>query len=86
MAADVPARWIAKTTQIGIKIAKQIFQITFSGVQCVDASEIAEEALADLDFYLEMEPENWQLMLENIKSNGHTDLGYTLNTLDLFCC
>jgi len=73
----------ALEAEVGIKIGDQIFQISFTGEQCVSTSIINDEALIDLDFYLEMEPENWQLMLENIKSNGHADLDYTLNTLDL---
>jgi hypothetical protein len=73
----------ALEAEVGIKIGDQIFQISFTGKQCVNTSVISDAALIDLDFYLEMEPENWQLMLENIKSNGHADLAYTLNTLDL---
>ena len=68
---------------IGIRTGDRVFQLTFAGVQCVKAIEISDEALVDVDFYLEMEPENWQLMIENIKVNDHADLDYTLNTLDL---
>ena len=32
---------------------------------------------------MDMAAPEWRAMLENIRKNGHADLGYTLNTLDL---
>lgn len=67
----------------GMKIGKTIFVLTFEGFECTRAVKTTESALDDVDFYLDMEPSKWRAMIENIKHNGHADLEYTLNTLDL---
>lgn len=68
---------------IGIKVGDEIFRLTFEGRDCVAADNIDALQLDALDFYLDMEPEAWQAMIENIKVYGHASLDYTLNTLDL---
>ncbi len=69
--------------EIGLKIGTEAFQLSFEGPDCTRAENIDEMKLAELDFYLEMEPEAWRSMLENIKVYGHASLDHTLNTLDL---
>ena len=67
----------------GFKIADRVFLLTFEGVQCSAAAEADEEALDDVDFYLEMAAEDWRDMVANIAANKGADLHHTLNTLDL---
>ena len=68
---------------VGVKSGDQVFQITFEAFECVGAKEISESDLRDVDFWLELPPEGWRELLENIKQNGAADLQHTLNTIDL---
>ncbi len=68
---------------MGAKVGDRHFLVTFEGVECTGAREIDAEALATVDFYLDMPVADWRAMIENIATHGHADLGYTLNTLDL---
>ena len=68
---------------VGIKVGDRMFRMTFDVFEITDIREISFDDLRDLDFYLEMEPERWQAMLESIKENDGAGLDYTLNTLDL---
>lgn len=68
---------------VGIKVGERNFQVIFEGLECIDAREIEDAGLADMDFYLELQPDEWREMIENIKANGSAGLDYTLNTLDL---
>ena len=67
----------------GIKVGKHVFVLTFEGFECTDAQKASLRDLDEVDFYMDMGALEWQAMLENIRKNGHADLGYTLNTLDL---
>jgi hypothetical protein len=68
---------------VGIKVGDRMFRMTFDVFEISDIREIEFDDLRDLDFYLEMEPERWQTMIESIKENDGAGLEYTLNTLDL---
>jgi hypothetical protein len=68
---------------MGAKIGARNFLITFEGTECAGAREIDAAELASVDFYLDMPATQWRAMIDNIAANGHADLGYTLNTLDL---
>ena len=68
---------------VGFKVGDRAFLTTFEGFECTDAQEVDGGALDAADFFLDMPAERWQAMIENIKANGHADLHYTLNTLDL---
>lgn len=68
---------------MGVKVGSEVYLVRFEGLESTHASKITEQQLADVDFYLEMEFEEWREMILNIKQNGTADLGYTLNTLDL---
>tara|TARA_B100000676_G_scaffold305721_1_gene360507 strand:+ start:95 stop:526 length:432 start_codon:yes stop_codon:yes gene_type:complete len=70
-------------TRFGIVVGKQYFRIVMEGLECTSATSIRKKDLAELDFYLEMEPALWRGMIENIAENGSANLDYTLNTLDL---
>lgn len=67
----------------GMKIGKDIFVLTFEGFECIQAVKTDKSGLDTVDFFLDMAPGEWRAMLENILENGHADLEYTLNTLDL---
>lgn len=67
----------------GFKIADRIFVLTFDGVECSAAAEGDDEALDDVDFYLDMSDDDWRDMVANIAANDGADLHHTLNTLDL---
>jgi hypothetical protein len=68
---------------IGLKVAERAFRLTFDVFEIKDIREISADELRDVDFYLEMEPERWQAMLDNIREHGHAEGGFTLNSLDL---
>ena len=68
---------------IGIKVHPEVFILTFRAFQCETIVTGSEDDLFEVDFYLSMEPAQWQEMLENIKAHDGADLGQTLNTLDL---
>ncbi len=67
----------------GMKVGERVFVLTFEGVECSKAIEADDAALDDVDFYLDMSPDDWRDMVSNIAENGHADLHHTLNTLDL---
>lgn len=70
-------------TTFGAKIGDQVFQLVMEGLECTSVSEISERDLDNLDFYIEMDLDEWETMIENIKENDGADLDWTLNTLDL---
>lgn len=68
---------------MGVKVGDKAYLIVFEGMECAEAREVDIPALADADFYLNMEYAEWRDMLANIKANNGADLDYTLNTLDM---
>jgi hypothetical protein len=70
-------------TTFGIKAFSEVFIVTFRAFQCEAIRAGTDDDLFEVDFTLEMEPDQWQEMIENIKENGAADLNHTLNTLDL---
>ena len=69
--------------RVGVRVGDQTFLLAFEGFDCVSASAITEADLESTDFYLDMEPDDWEDMLTNIQENGSADFDYTLNTIDL---
>ena len=70
-------------TTFGVKVGGDIFELVMEGLECTSARRIDAGSLKNVDFYLDMEPEEWRQMIENIKENDGADLDWTLNTLDL---
>lgn len=68
---------------VGLKVGDRLFGLTFDVFSIRDIREINEGELRDLDFYLDMTPDQWRAMLDDIRSNGHAGLNQTLNTIDL---
>ena len=67
----------------GMKVGKDVFVLTFEGVECTEAVKADDAALDDVDFYLDMPPADWREMISNIHTNNGADRHHTLNTLDL---
>jgi len=70
-------------TVTGVRVGNKIYEITFEAFECTGAREVNENALRDMDFWLEAPYDVWKDMLENIKKHGAADLSHTLNTIDL---
>lgn len=70
-------------TTMGVKVGDRAFRLTFEAFACEELSEVGVEGLGELDFYLEMSPEEWRELLENIGARGAADGEHSLNTLDL---
>jgi hypothetical protein len=68
---------------VGVKVGGKIYELTFEAFECTNVREVNENALRDMDFWMEQPYDAWKEMLENIKQNGHADLSHTLNTVDL---
>jgi hypothetical protein len=68
---------------VGMIFDDQIFLLKFAGYDCESVNEIQWSELDDADFYLEMHPDDWVEMVENIQQNGTADMDHTLNTLDM---
>ena len=68
---------------VGLKIGKEIYVLVFEGFECSSVREAGEDDLYEADFYLEMTPDEWREMLENIAENDSADLDHSLNSLDL---
>jgi hypothetical protein len=66
-----------------VKIGRRSFLIAFEGADCAEVDEIDDAALAEVDFYLEMPPADWQAMIEDIAAHDGASLQCTLNSLDL---
>ena len=70
-------------TTVGVKIGERVFTLEFDAFECAAVSEAEERDLLDVDFYLDMPPEEWREMLSNIAANDGADSEHTLNTLDV---
>lgn len=68
---------------VAFKVGPRQYQANFDVLDIHDIKEIEEDDLRDVDFVVEMEPDTWRQMLEDIKKNGHATQDWTLNTLDL---
>ena len=68
---------------VGLRINSQTYFLKFEGFECTSADCCTDQMLSNADFVLDMPYTDWQAMIENIRDNGHADLGFTLNTLDL---
>ena len=68
---------------MGVRVGNDAFLVTFEGEECNGGVAAKSADLANADFNLEMPRAAWKAMLQDISSNGHATLDYTLNTLDL---
>ena len=68
---------------MGVKVGDSVFVITFEAFQCQAVRAGNEYDLINVDFFIEMAPDAWRAMLENIKANGGAEAGQTLVSLDM---
>ncbi len=68
---------------MGVKVASEVFVLTFEAFECRSVRAGNEYDLINVDFFIEMEPDAWRTMLENIKANGAAEAGQTLVSLDM---
>lgn len=68
---------------MGVKVADKVFVVTFEAFECRSVRAGNEYDLINVDFFIEMEPDAWRTMLENIKANGAAEAGQTLVSLDM---
>lgn len=70
-------------TAMGVKVADEVFLVTFEAFECRSVRAGNEYDLINVDFFIEMESDAWRRMLENIKANGAAEAGQTLVSLDM---
>ncbi len=68
---------------IAFKCGDSNISCNFDVLDIRDIKEISDDELRDADVVIEMPPEIWTGMLENIKAEGRATGEWTLNTLDL---
>lgn len=68
---------------IAFKCGDTNISCNFDVLDIKEIKEISDEGLRDVDIVIEMPPEIWTGMLENIKADGRATGEWTLNTLDL---
>lgn len=55
----------------GLKCGERAFRMTFDVFDIRDVREVPVSELGEVDFYLDMTPEQWRAMLDSIRSEGH---------------
>ncbi len=68
---------------MGVKVADDVYVITFEAFECKAVRVGNEYDLINVDFFIEMGPDAWRTMLENIKANDGAEAGQTLVSLDM---
>ena len=68
---------------VGFVAGDSAFRVTFDVLTCRDVSETTLAELREADFVIELAPESWRAMLDDIRANGHATGDFTLNSLDL---
>ena len=68
---------------VGVKVGDSVYVLDFEAFECAGVSQVEEHILRDVDFYLDMTPEDWQSLLTNVRENGGADSEHTFNTLDV---
>jgi hypothetical protein len=68
---------------MGVKVADEVFVVTFVAFECRSVRAGNDYDLINVDFFIEMQPDAWRTMLENIKDNGGAEAGQTLVSLDM---
>ena len=68
---------------MGVKVGDKAFAVAFEGFECAGVAAVPADDMRAADFYLDMSPDEWRALLDNIASNGGADSAHTLNALDL---
>ncbi|HKI73003.1 MAG TPA: hypothetical protein VJ998_00040 [Pseudomonadales bacterium] len=64
---------------MGIKVASKCYAVTFTAFEVGDVSEIEQDDLREVDFYIDMKKKDWDTFLASLAS----DAPQSLNVLDL---
>ncbi|MSP23512.1 MAG: hypothetical protein EXR66_11075 [Dehalococcoidia bacterium] len=68
---------------IVFKCGDKHISTNFDVLNIHEIREVDENHRRDADFVIDMEPDVWRGMLDDINQHGHASLDWTLNTLDL---
>lgn len=68
---------------VAFKVGDNAYNVTFDVLTVTDVRELSEDELIHADFVIDLPPDRWQGMIEDIKANGVATKDWTLNTLDL---
>ena len=68
---------------MGVKIGDEVFLVAFEAFECSSVRAGNDYDLINADFFIEMEPDSWRAMLDNIRTNGGAEAGQTLVSLDM---
>ena len=68
---------------VGLRVGDSGYRLTFEVLTCSDVREASETELREADFVIDMSPEMWQTMIDDIRANGRATGDHTLNSLDL---
>jgi hypothetical protein len=71
------------SASVAFKVGEQAYNVTFDVLNAGDIREVDDDAMRDADFIIELRPEQWRGMIEDIAANGAATRDWTLNTLDL---
>ena len=69
--------------QVGVKVGDDVYVLDFDAFECSGVSQVEDHILRDVDFYLDMTPEDWRSLLTNVSENDGADSEHTFNTLDV---
>lgn len=65
------------------KVGAKVYNVTFDVLDVRDVREASEAEMRDADFVIELQPDQWQQMIEDIKANRTAGREWTLNSLDI---
>ncbi len=68
---------------VAFKAGDKAYNVTFDVLEVRDVREVTEDEMADSDFMIDLDLEQWRGMIDDIKANGLATRDWTLNTLDL---
>ena len=68
---------------IAWKVGAKVYNVTFDVLDVRDVREASEAEMRDTDFVIELQPDQWQQMIEDIKANDTAGGEWTLNSLDI---
>jgi hypothetical protein len=68
---------------VAMKVGERVFNVTFHVREARDVREITSDEMRDADFVIDLTPDQWRAMIEDIKANEQAGRDHTLNSLDL---
>ena len=68
---------------VGFRVGGSAWRVAFEVLTCGGVREASEADLREADFVIDMAPEAWRAMLDDIRAHGRATGDFTLNSLDL---